>query len=109
VAAHQVERLALFGARGEQSALVVLLPSAPVTSWLRAGEGPSGSFRAKGAGPVPLELRNEEREAADQPITEMQLGPVRFKVDAKAQAKMRPFVSPRTRMEAIFSRSDHDF
>ena len=26
-----------------------------------------------------------------QPITEMQLGPVRFKVDAKTQAARRPF------------------
>jgi superfamily II DNA or RNA helicase len=33
-----------------------------------------------------------QRRDGRQPITEMQLGPVRFKVDAKAQAETRPFV-----------------
>lgn len=32
-----------------------------------------------------------QRRDGHQPITEMLLGPVRFKVDAKAQAEMRPF------------------
>ncbi len=32
-----------------------------------------------------------QRRDGHQPITEMQLGPVRFKVDAKAQAAARPF------------------
>jgi len=32
-----------------------------------------------------------QRRDGHQPITEMQLGPVRFKVDGKAQAEMRPF------------------
>ncbi len=32
-----------------------------------------------------------QRRDGHQPITEMQLGPVRFKVDAKSQAEMRPF------------------
>jgi superfamily II DNA or RNA helicase len=32
-----------------------------------------------------------QRRDGHQPITEMQLGPVRFKVDAKAQAASRPF------------------
>ncbi len=32
-----------------------------------------------------------QRRDGHHPITEMQLGPVRFKLDAKAQAEMRPF------------------
>ena len=38
-----------------------------------------------------MDVISTQRRDGHHPITEMQLGPVRFKVDAKAHAKTRPF------------------
>ncbi|HVW28091.1 MAG TPA: DEAD/DEAH box helicase family protein [Polyangiaceae bacterium] len=43
-----------------------------------------------------------QRRDGRHPITEMQLGPVRFKVDAKAQAAARPFVHRLVVRETMF-------
>jgi hypothetical protein len=43
---------------------------------------------------VGLTATSQRRDGRD-PITEMQLGPVRFRVNAKSQAARRPYVDPR--------------
>lgn len=49
-----------------------------------------------------------QRRDGHQPITEMQLGPVRFRVDAKSQAARRPFEHKLIVRETSFRMSDGD-